>query len=95
MKYMGFFPVVHPDEQQKGKSESGPEMSAASGRKKKPKKDGGKVNPKGNFLTPVSKKLFSQHFVYNSCLFVACDLNYPPERKIKVSKSFIRIPLVK
>ena len=46
----GFFPVVYPDEQQKGKSDSGPEMSAASGRKKKPKKDRGKVNPKGKHV---------------------------------------------
>ena len=37
----------------------------------------------------------AKHFVYNSCLFIACNLNYPPERKNKVSKLFIRIPLVK
>ena len=61
MKYM-LFPVVHPDEQQKGKSESGPEISAASRKMKKTKKGVGKDNPKSNYLIPdtivVSEKLF-------------------------------------
>ena len=61
-----------------------------------------KTNPLlGTGVTPVLTCtcicliVCAKHFVYNSCLFVSCNLNYCWRKNYMVSKLFIKIPLVK